>query len=562
MQNQLENVMNQLDPVMNHGFRVAIYVRVSTEEQAQHGYSIDAQLETLRSYCKLYGKVVVAEYVDAGVSGKSMAGRYELQKMLRDAQEKKFDEVIVWKISRLARKTIDLLKIVDDLKQNDISFRSFSENFETETAMGRFALQMMGAVGELERNTIIDNVKLGMTQRTRQGRWNGGICLGYRSEIVGSNARGGNDTKLVIVPEEAVIIRKIFTMYSQGKGLRAIANYLNREGYKTKRGNTFSTDSIKEIILNPLYVGKVRFNRYENWSERKRKGKSENVIIVDGIHEPIISQELWDKVQAIRQQKAKKPMKNYEGNYVLTGLIKCPECGATMVGTRTTNTLKDGTKKVLRYYSCGAARRKGRSVCGFNSVRADYVEEYVLNRINEVVNHPKILKELVSKVNQHKKKMIKPLQMERETVNKSLETIQASKQKYLDLYETDLIDQEMFKGRIKELNNEMEKLILRRDEIEETLQGCDSEELPFDYVKEVLTNLDVMIQKMASDEKKVFYQLIIEEIVVKDKKVEEIKLKIDEQVQEDIMKKSLSDGKSDGDIFVRKNNRYLLKIII
>lgn len=108
----------------------------------------------------------------------------------------------------------------------------------------------------------------------------------------------------------------------------------------------------------------------------------------------------------------------------------------------------------------------------------------------------------------------------------------------------------------------MEKLILRRDEIEETLQGCDSEELPFDYVKEVLANLDAMIQKMASDEEKMFYQLIIEEVVIKYKKVQEIKLKIDEQVQEDIMKKSLSDKKSDGDIFMRKNSRYLLKVII
>lgn len=122
--------------------------------------------------------------------------------------------------------------------------------------------------------------------------------------------------------------------------------------------------------------------------------------------------------------------------------------------------------KVLRYYSCGADRHKCKSVCGFNSVRANYVEEYVLNRINEVVNHPKLLKMLVSKVNQHKKKMVKPLQMELDTVNKSLETIQASKQKYLDLYETDLIDLEMFKGRIKELNDEMKKSMLRRDKIE------------------------------------------------------------------------------------------------
>lgn len=124
---------------------------------------------------------------------------------------------------------------------------------------------------------------------------------------------------------------------------------------------------------------------------------------------------------------------------------------------------------MLRYYLCGAARRKGRSVCGFNSIRADYVEEYVLNRINEVANHPKILKELVAKVNQHKKKMIKPLQMELEAVNKLLENIQGSRKKYLDMYETDLIAQEMFSGRIKELNDEMDKFILRRNEIEATL---------------------------------------------------------------------------------------------
>ncbi len=482
--------------------------------------------------------------------------------MLKDAEEKKFDEVVVWRISRLARKTIDLLRILEELSAHNIAFRSFKEGFETKTPMGRFALQMMGAVGELERNTIIENVKLGMAQRSREGRWNGGICLGYKSESLNSGITDNEDTRLVIVEQEAIIVRKIFTMYSQGKGLRAIANALNQKGYKTKRGNTFSTDSIKEIILNPLYVGKVRFNRYENWGERRRKGKSENIIIADGVHESIISQELWDKVQAIQQQKAKKPMKNYEGHYVLTGLIKCPVCGATMVGTRTTNKLKDGTKKVLRYYSCGVARRKGAGVCGFNSIRADYVEEYVLNRINEVVKHPKILKELVSKVNQHKKKMIKPLQMELEAVNKSLENIQGSRKKYLDLYETDLIDQEMFSGRIKELNDEMEKFILRRNEIEATLQDGDSEELSFEHVKQVLTDLNAMIQNMASDEKKVFYQLIIEEVVIKDKKVQEIKLKIDEQVQEDIMKKSLSDRKSDGDIFARKYVVKSMKILI
>ena len=151
--------------------RVALYARVSTEEQAIHGFSIDAQINTLRNYCSMYGKRVVKEYVDAGISGKSIAGRYELQQLLKDCEEDKFDEVLVWKISRLARKVIDLLSMVEKFEKNGVVFRSFSENFETETPMGRFALQMMGAVGELERNTIVDNVKLGMAQRSKQGRW-------------------------------------------------------------------------------------------------------------------------------------------------------------------------------------------------------------------------------------------------------------------------------------------------------------------------------------------------------------------------------------------------------
>lgn len=538
--------------------RVALYARVSTEEQAIHGFSIDAQLNTLRSYCNMYGKKVVKEYVDAGISGKSIAGRYELQQLLKDCEAGEFDEVLVWKISRLARKVIDLLSMVEKFEKNGVVFRSFSENFETETPMGRFALQMMGAVGELERNTIVDNVKLGMAQRSKQGRWNGGICLGYKSEAV--NPDNLNDTRLVIVPDEAIIVRKIFNSYASGKGLRAIANSLNKEGYKTKRGNSFSTASIKEIILNPLYVGKVRFNRYENWSEHRRKGRSENVILADGVHEPIITQELWDRVQAIQQAKSEKPMKNYEGSYVLTGLMKCPFCGATMVGTRTVNKLKDGTKKILRYYSCGAARSKGASVCGFHSMRADHAEQYVLDRINEVVTHPKLLKKLVDKVNKHKKEMIKPLQEELEANKQAIEKVKASRDKYLNLFDEKLIDQELLAERLQELNQEFERQVNRQNELEASLKGCDSQELSYEYVQEVMSHLNEILKGMPNDERKAFYHMIIEEIVVnQEKQIEMIKLKIDDEVQKDLIKSSPSEKQSDGDILMCKNT---LKIVI
>ncbi len=113
--------------------RVALYARVSTEEQALHGFSIEAQLNVLRNYCKIYNKKIVKEYVDRGISGKSIVGRYELQQLLKDAESGEFDEVLVWKISRLARKVIDLLQMVEIFEKNDVVFRSFSENLETET---------------------------------------------------------------------------------------------------------------------------------------------------------------------------------------------------------------------------------------------------------------------------------------------------------------------------------------------------------------------------------------------------------------------------------------------
>lgn len=123
--------------------RVSIYVRVSTEGQAEHGFSIDAQLRTLRDYCELYGKSIVYEYVERGVSGKNVTDRPELQRMLRDAENGLFDELLVMKISRPARNMIDLLQIVKYLRNRNVTFSSFSEKFDTDTPMGKFALSML-----------------------------------------------------------------------------------------------------------------------------------------------------------------------------------------------------------------------------------------------------------------------------------------------------------------------------------------------------------------------------------------------------------------------------------
>jgi len=229
---------------------------------------------------------------------------------------------MVWKISRLSRKQLDFLNIIDQLEKSDVSFFSYSENIDASTPTGKAMLQMMGSFAELERNITLENLKMGMTQRAKEGKWNGGSMLGYTS----------TNKQLVIVEHEANIVRHIFDLYISGKGYKAIANQLNHEGYKTKRNKEFSINSVRTIITNPAYAGYIRFNQVENWNEKRRKGKNENYVIVKREHKNIISDDTWEKAQSILESKSHKPAKTFTGHFPLTTLLRCPKCGQGMIG--------------------------------------------------------------------------------------------------------------------------------------------------------------------------------------------------------------------------------------
>ncbi|MFV3010844.1 recombinase family protein [Clostridium botulinum] len=166
-------------------------------------------------------------------------------------------------------------------------------------------------------------------------------------------------TVLTINEREAEAVRLIFNEYANGKGYRAITNQLNKQGYKTKRGNNFSVGSIRDIITNLLYIGKIRYNVRQNWSEKRRRNINANPIITDGIHKAIVDEKLWDKVQAVLDSKKGKPARVHDGEFPLTGILRCPKCEAGMVISRTTNKLADGTKKRISYYACGNWENRG-----------------------------------------------------------------------------------------------------------------------------------------------------------------------------------------------------------
>ena len=518
---------------------IAIYCRVSTEEQSENGYSIDEQERLLEEWCKKMGYVIYKCYSDRGISGKNIKDRPALKELLSDAKAGKFDMVISWKINRVSRKLEDVLKIVNLLEKNNITFKSYSEPFETDTPAGRMQFQMMALIGEFERGTIAQNVKMGMIAKAKSGNWCGGRVLGY--DLVPNNSpeeekKGKN--KLEINEKEAEIVRFIFNEYSKGKGYKAITNKMNKLGYKTKKGNDFSVGSIRDILTNPVYIGEIRYNVRQNWSEKRRRNINPNPIRVKGKHEAIIDRELWDTVQLILESKKGKPSRIYDGEYPLTGILRCPKCGAGMVISRTTNTLADGSKKRIAYYCCGNWKNKGTSVCNSNTIRVDKANEYVFKKIEELVSNEAMIKAVVKNINKERKDKVKPAKRLLGDIDKELEKLDKRKRKIFEAYEDDILTKAEFQIRKDELNEKIRILEEEKKPLLNTISEDVSEEIPYEFIKDILKNFSKVLNSNVSREqqKKLLHMIISEITMNESREIDSITLNINDKLVEYLVK--------------------------
>ena len=547
---------------------VAIYCRVSTIEQAEEGYSIDEQNRLLSEYCEKQGWEIYKVYSDRGISGKDIKHRPELKQMLKDSEDKKFDMVLVWKINRLSRKLTDVLKMVELFERNNVTFKSYSEPFETNTPACKMQFQIMALIGEFERGTISQNVKMGMLARAREGKWCGNKVLGYDIVAVeGSQNKKRKETELIINEKEAESVRLIFNEYSNGKGYKAITNKLNKLGYKTKRGNNFSVGSIRDILTNPVYIGKIRYNVRQDWSEKRRRNINPNPIIVDGIHQAIIEIDLWDKVQKIMESKKGKPKRIYDGEYPLTGILKCPVCGAGMVIMRTTNKLADGTKRRLVYYACGNWKNKGTAVCNSNAIRVDKANDYVFGKISELLSNEKMIRTIVDNINKTRKSNVQPSKSRLEKIEKEIQKLKNKKHKLLEAYEDDILTKKEFQDRKQEIDNIINELEEEKQPLLINIMDETNEEVPYKLVKEILQNFSkVLTNCKTREKKKMLLHMLISEITIgKDREVESIKLKINDDIIEYLNKEEGESKKASPSSFILKDfilNKINLDIAI
>ena len=503
--------------------RVALYTRVSTSMQATEGVSIIQQEEMLKNYCENHNYEIAKIYSDKGLSGKDIKGRPAMKQLLKDATKNEFDLVMSWKLSRISRSVKDVLEIFDTFDRYNIKYKSLTENFETETPAGRMVFQMMAVVNEMERNQISENVSASMKYLASNGKYISGTPpLGYDLKPDYSGKR--RTSTLVINEQEAMIIRLIFDLYTKGWGYKRIANHINAMGMKSKKGHYLAISTIREILMNPIYVGLLRYNNYTNWSKKRRRGKNPNPIIAKGIHEPIISEDVWQKT-LVRMQGAKKAVKKHNGFYPLTGILRCPECGTGMV---LGGSSQQG--KRIFYYVCGNFHRKGSSVCHSNGIRCDKANEAVLNKLVELLNNDTFADALIERMKEKQNSTNLPQKNLMETFNKELEKINNSTERLFELYESELITKEEFLKRKQKLDERKEVLKNSTEEVQANM--IDYNTLDSKTIKDILKQFKtILLQANDEDEIKLLFKTLIKKITIDaDRNIDTITLHIDENI--------------------------------
>lgn len=401
--------------------KTALYLRVSTIEQAKNNFSLRAQEERLRSYASAKSLSDIRIYNDGGYSGSNM-DRPALTKLLHDVQNNEIDTILIYKLDRLSRSQKDTLYLIEEkFLKNDVPLISLSESFDTSTPFGRAMVGMLSVFAQLERENIKERMIMGREQRLKKGLWHG--AGGGSGRVAGYDYKDG---KLVINEYEALFVRRMFQLYVEGEGYFNIYKKLSKE----MPGVIKEPSNISKLLKNPVYIGMIDYN-----------GE-----IYKGIHEPIIDEHTFNTVQKLRQTRTVNRDMSIT-RYLLPKLLKCGYCGENMIG-KTGSKKKDGT--YYTYYCCYSKeikRRKKHVDSNFSleceSVyhTAQLVEDKV---INEVMNldSTKIIRDYETKNDDHI------------IYEKQIKDIDTKIEKLMNLYIDSNIDKKTLDVKHKELEDE------------------------------------------------------------------------------------------------------------
>ncbi|MDG6219206.1 MAG: recombinase family protein [Candidatus Thermoplasmatota archaeon] len=233
--------------------KAALYTRVSTEDQAKEGFSLDAQMEKLHAYCIARDWTIAGEYIDDGYSGRNIR-RPAYKKLLNDINS--WDILLVIKMDRIHRNSKNFMVMMEDLKRENKEFVSMTESLDTSTAMGRFVMDIIQRIAQLESEQIGERVYDGMAQKARTNGGSLGFNIPYGYNYI--------NKQLIVNEKEANVVRTIYDLYLDGYSMKKIAVFLNEKKIPTKKKRSWGSETVSKILKNPLYYGSFHWEEYEH----------------------------------------------------------------------------------------------------------------------------------------------------------------------------------------------------------------------------------------------------------------------------------------------------------
>lgn len=435
----------------------AIYIRVSTDAQAEEGYSIEAQKEQLSAYCISKGMKNYQFYIDGGWSGSNIE-RPEMERMIEDAKKDKISHVIVYKLDRLSRSQKDTLYLIEEVfMPHNIAFISITETLDTSTPMGRAMIGILAAFAQLERENIKMRTRMGMKERVKTGLWMGGARIPFGYDY--------DKNKGILVPNKnADKVRQIYKLYIDGYSGQKIADMLGLKYEQT----------VMEILTHKCNYGLIEY-----------KGE-----IYKGKHEPIIDEETYNK--AAECMNKRKIIKTPASIYLLTGLCYCGKCGAKM------RYQKWGKKVKIVCYS----QQTGKQYlvkdpnCNQPKIYSDEIEDKILSFLFSLKDG-----DLKKKNTQIQNNLIDVLNKEKEDANKKLKKL------YVLYTETD--DDDILLNEIKNIKNELKT-------IDEKIEQEHKKHSLSKIANKKIENLKEAWDFMTQEERQQIIRILIKKVTITD----------------------------------------------
>ena len=502
-----------------------IYTRVSTEMQAD-GYSLDAQKEKLKKYAQYQEMVIVDEYSDAG-SGKNIADRYDFSRMLSDikAEKDKIDFVLVFKLSRFGRNAADVLGSLQIMQDYGVNLICVEDGIDSSKDSGKLMISVLSAVAEIERENILIQTMEGRKQKAREGKWNGGFAP-YGYKLVEGN--------LVIAEDEVDVIKVIYNKFTTtNMGINAVASYLNNNGYKKKKRqngtlDAFSASFVKAVLDNPVYCGKIAYGRRKNEKIQGERNKyhivkQKEFPIYDGIHEAIVPEEIWQAAQEKRKITGFKYEKKHSLDHanILSGILKCPNCGASMYGNVNRKKKKDGTYyRDYFYYACKHRIKVDGHRCDYRKQWGQSkIDNAVAEIITKLVQNPRFSEAIKQKINSK----VDTAELEKQLENLKKEHKQsegAIKKLGQQLDKLDVFDPsydrkyEDMQARLDGLYERIDSLEIEMAEVELRIQNVKQEKIKSENVYSILRTFDKLYDKLTDFEKKELMGSFLEKVEI------------------------------------------------